>query len=95
MDKIGVPPWLVRRLVDNTVRSRATIVAEDKKRAVELGVNLVLGEWHRRPHITDTSKAACDYFDNRNKIKLVEELYSIDYKTFKLAPQNLNCTSQS
>jgi hypothetical protein len=94
LDKIGVAPGLVRSLVDNTVRSKATNVKEDQKRAVKLGVELKLGEWHDRSHITDTSNATCDYFKTRDEIKMVEEVYSVDYKTFEFAPRDLNCIFQ-
>jgi hypothetical protein len=94
LDKIGVAPGLVRSLVDNTVRSKATNVEEDRKRAIELGVELGLGPSQLKSHNTDASKATCDYFNTRDKVKLVEELYGVDYKTLELAPRDLNCTSR-
>jgi hypothetical protein len=92
LNNIGVAPQLVRSLVDNTVRSKASNVVQDRKRAAQLGVELGLGEWHETTHNTDTSKATCDYFKSQDQIQLLEELYKVDYKTFGMTPQDLNCT---
>jgi hypothetical protein len=92
LNKIGVAPRLVRSLVDNTVRSKASNVVKDQKRAALLGVKLRLGEWHETTHNTDTITATCDNFKSRDQIKLLEELYSVDYSTFGMGPQDLNCT---
>jgi hypothetical protein len=92
LNKIGVAPRLVRSLVNNTVRSKASNIVQDQKRAALLGVKLRLGEWHETTHNTDTITATCDYFKSRDQIKLLEELYSVDYNTFGMGPQDLNCT---
>jgi hypothetical protein len=92
LNKIGVAPRLVRSLVDNTVRSKASNVVQDRKRAAQLGVKLGLGEWHETTHNTDTTKVTCDYFKSRDQIKLLEGLYSVDYNTFGMTPQDLKCT---
>jgi hypothetical protein len=92
LNKIGIAPRLVRSLVDNTVRSKGSNVVQDRKRAAQLGVKLGLGEWHETTHNTDTTTATCDYFKSRDQIKLLEGLYSVDYNTFGMTPQDLNCT---
>jgi hypothetical protein len=92
LNNIGVAPQLVRNLVDNIVRSKASNVEQDRKRAAELGVKLGLGEWHEPTHNTDTTKSTCDYFKRRDQIKLLEELYRVDYNTFGMTLQDPNCT---
>jgi hypothetical protein len=93
LTRIGVPNMLIRSLVDNTVRSKAANVEADRKRAAELGVELGLGPSQLKSHNTDAIMATCDYFSTRDKVKVIEELYSVDYETFGLSRhRGLNCT---
>jgi hypothetical protein len=94
LNKIGVPNMLARSLVDNTVRSKGTNVEADRERAAKLGVELGLGPSQLKSHNTDASKATCDYVNTREKVKVIEELYSVDFATFGLSRhRELNCTS--
>jgi hypothetical protein len=96
LNKIGVPNNIKRSLVDNTVRSKATNVKADRERAAKLGVELGLGPSQLNSHNTDASKATCDYFSTRNKVKVIEELYSVDFETFGLnRNRDLNCTNNN